>query len=201
MTTPTASRRAFLVHSGGAFGAAWLAAHWPAITAAHDIARASATGPPPTLHCLSTAEAETFAAIAAQIVPSDELPGAREAGVVYFADHMCGGAFADVAADLRHGLAAFERDFRTDHPAVASFAVAAPELQEAYLRRIEHSSFFDLARALTVLGLLSLPEYGGNRGGLGWQLIGFEDTHAFLPPFGYYDRDYPGFEAEPAGKP
>ena len=27
----------------------------------------------------------------------------------------------------------------------------------------------------------------------GWKLIGFEDRHAFQPPFGYYDRDYPGF--------
>jgi hypothetical protein len=43
-----------------------------------------------------------------------------------------------------------------------------------------------------------MPEYGGNREGLGWKLIGFEDRHIFEPPFGYYDRDYPGFEIEPA---
>ena len=30
--------------------------------------------------------------------------------------------------------------------------------------------------------------------GLGWGLIGFQDQHVFSPPFGHYDRDYPGFE-------
>ena len=44
-----------------------------------------------------------------------------------------------------------------------------------------------------LLGMFTLPAYGGNRAGVGWKLIGFEDTHAFYPPFGYYDRDYPGF--------
>jgi hypothetical protein len=34
---------------------------------------------------------------------------------------------------------------------------------------------------LTVLGALTMPEYGGNRDGLGWQLIGFADQHAFAP--------------------
>ncbi len=33
---------------------------------------------------------------------------------------------------------------------------------------------------------------------LGWKLLGFEDLHAFQPPFGHYDRDYPGFLTEPA---
>ena len=27
----------------------------------------------------------------------------------------------------------------------------------------------------------------------------FDDVHAFTPPFGYYDRDYPGFEAAKDG--
>jgi hypothetical protein len=27
----------------------------------------------------------------------------------------------------------------------------------------------------------------------GWKLVGFTDMHAFVPPFGHYDRDYPGF--------
>jgi hypothetical protein len=47
--------------------------------------------------------------------------------------------------------------------------------------------------------MFSLPGYGGNRGELGWRLMGFEDTHAFFPPFGFYDRDYPGFVATTDG--
>jgi hypothetical protein len=47
--------------------------------------------------------------------------------------------------------------------------------------------------------MFSLPSYGGNRDGVGWKLIGFEDSHVFYPPFGHYDRDYPGFVID-AGK-
>ena len=54
-----------------------------------------------------------------------------------------------------------------------------------------------MMRLLTVLGMFTMPAYGGNRDGLGWQLIGFVDQHVFKPPFGYYDRDYPGFVVEP----
>jgi hypothetical protein len=30
---------------------------------------------------------------------------------------------------------------------------------------------------------------------MGWALVGFEDRHSFQSPFGYYDKDYPGFAA------
>ena len=53
---------------------------------------------------------------------------------------------------------------------------------------------------LTLFGMFSMPAYGGNRDGVGWTLIGFEDAHVFHPPFGYYDRDYPGFVAAEKSK-
>ena len=58
--------------------------------------------------------------------------------------------------------------------------------------------FFDTTRLLTLLAMFSRPAYGGNRDGVGWKLIGFEDRHFFRPPFGYYDRGYPGFVIEGA---
>jgi hypothetical protein len=50
---------------------------------------------------------------------------------------------------------------------------------------------------LTLFGMFSTPSYGGNRDGAGWKLLGFEDMHAFQPPFGYYDRNYAGFVLDP----
>ena len=41
----------------------------------------------------------------------------------------------------------------------------------------------------TVTGFLATPNWGGNRGQVGWKLIGFEDAGAYQPPFGYYDRE------------
>jgi hypothetical protein len=63
------------------------------------------------------------------------------------------------------------------------------------LQQVDRTPFFGSLQQLTVLGALTMPQYGGNRDGLGWQLIGFTDQHAFAPPFGYYDRDYPGFSS------
>jgi hypothetical protein len=76
---------------------------------------------------------------------------------------------------------------------VASFADLPDGAQLAYLKGIEATPFFGTMKFLTVLGLLALPSYGGNAGKLGWKLVGFVDQHAWTPPFGHYDRDYPGF--------
>jgi hypothetical protein len=34
----------------------------------------------------------------------------------------------------------------------------------------------------------------GNRDAVGWKLIGRAPGHMFQPPFGYYDKDYPGWQ-------
>jgi hypothetical protein len=72
------------------------------------------------------------------------------------------------------------------------------EQQLEYLKTVDRTPFFEATRLLTLLGMFSMPSYSGNRNGVGWKLIGFEDRHAFQPPFGYYDRDYPGFVDDPA---
>lgn len=56
----------------------------------------------------------------------------------------------------------------------------------------EDPQFFFVARSLVVMGLFSNPELGGNRDGIGWELVGFENRFAYQPPFGYYDRDEHG---------
>ncbi|MBI4473698.1 MAG: gluconate 2-dehydrogenase subunit 3 family protein [Acidobacteria bacterium] len=66
------------------------------------------------------------------------------------------------------------------------------EQQIEVLKAIENTSFFELVRTHTVMGFMSNPQYGGNRGKAGWKLIGFEDDFMFLPPFGYYDRNAGG---------
>jgi gluconate 2-dehydrogenase gamma chain len=187
-------RRDFLLGSGRILGLGWLSLHWPEIAAAHQHAQHAVAAGATTLSFLTAEEAKLFDAIAAQIVPTDDTPGAREAGAVYFADHACTGFFSYAAADLRRGLAQCERDFRAAQPDQPGFAAASPASQKAYLTSIETTAFFGLVRTLTILGLLADPAYGGNRDGVGWKLIGFDDAHVFQPPFGDYDRDYPGFQ-------
>jgi gluconate 2-dehydrogenase gamma chain len=141
----------------------------------------------------SASEARTVDAIVAQIIPTDKTPGAREMGVGRFIDHGLAGFFAPLAAAFRAGLADFEAQYRLRNPQGQEFASLPPARQIEWLQQVDRTPFFESLQQLTVLGALSMPQYGGNRDGLGWQLIGFTDQHAFAPPFGYYDRDYPGF--------
>ena len=150
---------------------------------------------------LSAAEAADVEAVAAQIIPTDDTPGAREAGVVYFIDRALATFLSQLASDYRAQLAEFQAAFREQHPGAASFASLPSEEQVEYLKTVDRTPFFDTTRLLTLLGMFSMPAYGGNRNGVGWKLIGFEDRHVFQPPFGYYDRDYPGFVDDRARRP
>jgi gluconate 2-dehydrogenase gamma chain len=194
MNEHDASRRRFLQAGGGALGAGWLALHWPQLAAAAQHAHAAATGNAPReLAFLTPAEARVVEAIAAQIVPSGATPGAREAGVVYFVDHIHAGLYAAQAESFRAELTAFRQGVAKAHPNVGSFDGLPETEQLAYLKGIETTPFFERMRFLTLIGLLALPSYGGNRDKSGWKLVGFEDRHVWEPPFGHYDRDYAGF--------
>ena len=194
----TASRRLFLQTTCGTFSAAWLTLHWGEVVAAarnaHQAAQSPAALP---VSFLTQTEAAIVEAVAAQIIPSDSTPGAREAGVVYFIDRALATFFAHMAQHFRSQLSAFHRDCRKRYPEVESFPNLPSDRQIEWLRTIEHTPFFQSMQRLTVLGMFTMPAYGGNRDGLGWQLMGFVDQHVFEPPFGYYDRDYPGFVVEP----
>jgi gluconate 2-dehydrogenase gamma chain len=196
------SRRALLQAIAAAFGAAALPLDWTGIEqAAHQAhANARAVGDA-KISFLTAAEAADIEAVAAQIIPTDDTPGAREAGVVFFIDRALATCLSHLASDYRAQLAQFQAACRARHPAAASFASLAPAQQIEYLTSVDRTPFFDTTRLLTLLGMFSRPEYGGNRNGVGWKLIGFEDQHVFQPPFGYYDRDYPGFVADPTGTP
>ena len=166
------SRRAFLGVVGGALGSAWL--------------KVGAATP----SLLSSAEFADVAAIAAQIIPTDATPGAREAGVAQFIDRALATVFARFARDFRDQLAAFQLRYRTQYPAASSFAALTDQQQLEFLKQVERTPFFERVRLLTIIGMFAMPKYGGNRDGVGWKLIGFQDQHIFQPPFGHYDRNY-----------
>ena len=140
------------------------------------------------LFVLTPAQARDVEAIASQIVPSGATPGAREAGVVYFIDHIHHGIWASGAKEFLDGLTEFQAACAKHHPGAAQFADLAADDQLAYLKQIERTPFFGQMRFLTVLGLLALPSYGGNANKVGWQLVGFIDQHVWEPPFGHYDK-------------
>jgi hypothetical protein len=186
------SRRLLLQAIAATLGAAALPTGWA------DLAGAAMPAPGPNLSFLTAAEAADVEAVAAQIIPTDDTPGAREAGAVHFIDRALATFLSHLAVDYRAQLAEFQAAFRKQQAAAgaASFASLASEQQIEYLKTVDRTPFFEATRLLTLIGMFTMPKYGGNRDGIGWKLIGFEDQHAFYPPFGFYDRDYPGFSVD-----
>jgi gluconate 2-dehydrogenase gamma chain len=191
MKTPAdGTRRKFLFRSASGLGAAWMISNWPAILAAQQHAHTAATATtPPHLEFFSPTQAAEVEAMAAQIIPADETPGAREAHVVYFIDralvtfdHEQQVAYAQGLVELRGKVAAM-------FTGSASFAALSSERQIQLLTAIEKTDFFERVRVHTIMGFLSDPSYGGNFDQIGWKLIGMENAAVHTRPFGYYDAE------------
>jgi gluconate 2-dehydrogenase gamma chain len=192
------TRRSALRSLGALMGAAAVTLDWTEVARAAHAAHAAASSPATaTYTLLGAADAADVAALTSQIIPSDDAPGAREAGVSYFIDRALGSFFSTWRPAFQAGLADFQAACRSAHPGAASFAALSSEQQIEFLRSVDGTPFFEQARLLTLCGMFSMPKYGGNRDGSGWKMLGFEDRHVFEPPFGYYDRDYPGFTPAP----
>jgi gluconate 2-dehydrogenase gamma chain len=157
----------------------------PAVLSAREQASAVQAGKA-AFTTLGADEAAELAAIAARIIPTDEMPGATEAGVIYFIDQVLGTSRPEALAPIRDGLTALQASARSTYQA-STFRGLEPAKQDALLQAIETTPFFETMRYLTIAGMFSKPEYGGNRDGVGWRLIGFEDRHMWQPPFGFYD--------------
>ena len=206
MSPKSPARRQFLSGGASITSAAFLSLNWADIAAAaqqadHMAHMAESTAAPVGFTTLTPAEATEVEAIASQIIPSGESPGAREAGVVYFIDRALGTFLASELPALRRGLEDFQRNFAAHSSTGKPFSAVGPAYQRAWLHEVEATPFFNSVRRLTLVGLIALPKYGGNRNKLGWKLIGFEDRHFWQPPFGHYDADYAGFEPYPGTQP
>lgn len=191
------SRRLLLRALAATLGAAALPPNWIEIASA--AAAPSALAPDEKFSFFSASEAADVEAVAAQIVPTDDTPGAREAGVIHFIDRALATSLSHLGGDYRAQLADFQAAFRQQRPAgdAASFASLAAGQQIEFLKTVDRRPFFEATRLFTLLGMFTMPKYGGNRDEVGWKLLGFEIQHSFQPPFGFYDRDYPGFAVEP----
>jgi gluconate 2-dehydrogenase gamma chain len=178
------SRRSFLIDAARVAAAGWLTLELQLlVSCARDDGQRDAD-----FANLTAAEGRTLRAFASQILPSDDdVPGADEAGVVYFVDRAFGMPFfADSAAVIRSGLA--DLDARAKRAGGRrDFASASRAEQIAIMRAIEATPFFADARTLVVIGMFADPSYGGNRGGAGWSLLALERRPSFIAPFGWYD--------------
>src|SRR5262245_23910321 len=141
------SRRSFLIAFAEALGVAAVGLSWSEIARTADEAQAASQASSVTF--LTTSEAADVDAIAAQIVPGDGTPGAREIGVVYFIDRALASFFSRLAVEFRTQLAEFQTTCRTRNPDAASFAALPPERQIEFLKTVDQTPFFNQMRSLT----------------------------------------------------
>ncbi|HTZ47833.1 MAG TPA: gluconate 2-dehydrogenase subunit 3 family protein [Verrucomicrobiae bacterium] len=215
MNNPKANRRNFLLQVGGVAGAAWMNAQWPAIVEAAEHAHKVANSTTPSkLEVLTREQARQVEAVAAQIIPRDDTPGAREAGVVYFIDRALETFASSALPTYEKGIARLNELTATNCPGVKSFADASAEQQEAVLEKLveeqsgrggyrwlgsgDSGDFFETIRVHTIWGFLADPSAGGNRDFAGWKAIGRDPEYTFSAPFGFYDKNYPGWQAAKA---
>jgi gluconate 2-dehydrogenase gamma chain len=151
------------------------------------------------LRFFTEAQALVVAAAASRIFPSDSSgPGAREAGVVIYIDRQLAGPygrdryrytqgpFEEGLPELGYQGNATPREiYREGLKNLVGFDQKNPVEQDAALKAIESTLFFDLLCTHTVEGMFCDPIHGGNVDMVGWQLIGFPGPR----PSNYTDID------------
>jgi len=185
-----ASRRDFLAASSAALAALCLATDVEKVRASLRHAAHAARSPTPAdWEAFTPEQAADVEAIASQIFPTDETPGAKEAHVVNFIDHGLATWAAPQREVLIKGLDELNRRGKKRFKGTPRFASLTSDQQNALLKEREKTPFFTQMRLLTLVGMFSLPSYGGNTDRVGWQLIGFDDRFVWQPPFGDYDAE------------
>ena len=135
MLDDSLGRRAFLAASGTAIASAWLAADPELLRASLAHARARVAAPAPAWEFLTPDQAADVDAIAAQIIPTDDLPGAREAGVVHFVDHSLATWGQDQRDPFARGLDELNQDANKRWPGAGRFAALSPRARSSCCAR------------------------------------------------------------------
>jgi hypothetical protein len=181
------SRRKFLAGSVTGASAALVAANWPAAAQTAAMAQQSASDQTPYAF-FTPAQAIEIEAMAEQIFPTTDTPGAKEANAIYFID-MALVTFAKSSQDIyTKGLNDLQTQTKTLYPDSVTFSTTSPAQHLKVLAAMEKTPFFQAVRTHTIMGVFAAPQHGGNHGEVGWKLIGFDNSLNFKPPFGAYDN-------------
>jgi gluconate 2-dehydrogenase gamma chain len=134
---------------------------------------------------LTEEEALMVDAIAEQIIPADQDPGAHDAGVVRFIDWQLASTYARHQQDYRVGLQGVNQSSLAQHG--KSFVELDWDHQTQVLQKMESgqaegevwkqrsaSEFFRLLRNHSLQGFYGSPRHGGNRGYVSYRMLGLD---------------------------
>jgi len=114
------------------------------------------------LRVLTVDQSKLLEALCEQIIPADQDPGAKEAGVIYFIDQQLAGPYQRFRTRYQQGLAAMP----------AEFLAWSFDQQTKYLQTIEKTPFFQMLVDHTMQGFYGSPRHGGNKNEASWKMLG-----------------------------
>jgi gluconate 2-dehydrogenase gamma chain len=128
---------------------------------------------------LAADDAALIEAIADQIVPADDAPGALAAGVVYYIDKQLAGPLQRFQETYRTSIPLFRAACR--ERTGREFTALPFAERTAFLRSIENgrsflAAFFAMVVDHTMQGYYGSPEHGGNRDEASWKMLQIEDV-------------------------
>ena len=114
-------------------------------------------GQPATFAFFTPAQAAEVEAMAAQIIPTDSTPGAREARVIVFIDRILTTFEKDEQTAYAKGLGELAAQTKQLYPQATSFSALRAEQQIKVLTAMEKTPFFNLVRTHTITGFFAAP--------------------------------------------
>ena len=178
--------------------------------------KANSSPEPEALTYFNDFQARTVEGIAERLIPADSANGgATQAGVVYYIDRAISGFSTGLQRVYRLGLRELERFCEREHS--TQFVNLTSDQQDQVIRRFLGNeirgdqtaqneqdsgtiegidvgllrSMFAVIREHAIEGFFCDPVYGGNRGAVGWRLVGFPGVQ-----WGYTaEQMKPGFDA------
>lgn len=137
---------------------------------------------------LTDAEAETIIAIAEQIIPADQDPGATDAGVINFIDKQLSGFYSNFQENYRSGIAALNQYCREKHSQPFeklgwNKQIQVLKLMEKntiegeYWKENPASRFFRMLRDHSMQGFYGSPRHGGNKDYVSYKMIRIDYPH------------------------
>lgn len=188
MKFENSTRREFLHRCAICAGVAALPVSWAKLLAAveghHHGLGGGATGlGTPVFKYFTPEQAATIEAVTEQIIPAEEDPGAKWAGVVHYIDLGLAGELKEYRPTYKAGLerlAALARENSSQPFAQLEFATQTEILEKLEADGVREGvapggrNFFQLVRRHTLEGFFGDPKYGGNRESIGWKVLKFE---------------------------
>ena len=133
-------------------------------------------------------EAKLLDALVEQIIPTDEWPGARDAGVTNYIDKQLVGPLSRFSQQYRDGLKAVQLSAQAMYQ--CNFEEIEWDTQTRFLENMEagqlegeqwsngfHRQFFNLLLDHTMQGFYGSPRHGGNKNFVSYKMIQLDYPH------------------------